>query len=302
MPPNTLLILIIPLNRLEEPFFSYFLFTMPEISVIIPTFNRATVLPRAVQSVLDQNYTDLELIVVDDRSTDMTAGLPILQSDARISFIEHSHNKGVSAARNTGIERARGTWIAFLDSDDQWHKEKLRCQVEWLHVHPDFSICQTQEVWIRDGVRVNPPATHRKTEGDIFAASLQRCMITPSSVMIARSMFETVGGFDETFPACEDYDLWLRISVRFPVGLVDRYLLTRYGGHPDQLSRTVTVLDRYRIRALEKLLASGVLDSTQRDLVIRTLTKKAIIVAQGCKKRGKLDEYTYYHDLACRFG
>jgi glycosyltransferase involved in cell wall biosynthesis len=272
---------------------------MNTISVIIPTYNRSASLVRALDSVLAQQHKAQEIVVVDDGSSDSTQELSVWQDYAGVvTYLRSEFNRGVSWARNWGVAHSRGDWLAFLDSDDQWHPAKLKEQLQWLGTHPDWRIVQTHEIWIRNGVRVNPPDTHRKVEGEQFARNLERCMITPSSVMVQRSLFDECGGFDESLPTCEDYDLWLKITSRYPVGLVDKYLLTRYGGHADQLSAAYPVMDRYRIESLHRLLQQAQLSSAQQSLVRKTLAKKASIVANGARKRGNEDEFNYYNTLA----
>lgn len=276
---------------------------IPSISVIIPTFNRRRTVGRAVQSVLDQSFSDFELIVVDDRSSDGTVSLLRERfHDHRMRILGLEHHRGVSAARNEGVKAARGDWIAFLDSDDEWHSDKLARQWHYHREHPDFRIGQTREIWVRHGRRVNSPRSHQKFEGDLFAASLQRCMITPSSVLLHRRLFLEVGGFNEALPACEDYDLWLRITARYHVGLVDEYLLTRYGGHEDQLSATVPVLDRFRIRSLIGLLETVTLKPDQAAAARRILARKARIVASGARKRGRHAAADSYETIAQQYG
>ncbi len=271
------------------------------VSVIIPCYNRTEQLRVALESVRAQTYPYYELIVVDDGTDDGIDIPPLLWGARRSRLIRLDINWGVSKARNTGASAAQGPLLAFLDSDDRWHKEKLEKQVAWLRDNPSYRIVQSREIWIRKGVRVNPPRTHVKKQGDIFAQSLERCMVTPSSVMLQKSLFDEVGGFNESLPACEDYDLWLRITSRHPVGLIDEELLTRYGGHNDQLSSTVFALDRFRIRALLNLLANERLTDKQRQLVNRCLTKKATILANGYKKRGKVALHERYRKIADRF-
>lgn len=268
---------------------------MPLVSVIIPTYNRADLVLRAVNSVLSQTFTDYECIVVDDASTDGTDHLAIFKSpQPPLKYVRFDARGGVSKARNAGVAASSGQWIAFLDSDDEWLPPKLEKQVLWHREHPAFEISQTKEFWVRRGNRVNPPKTHEKTEGYIFKQSLLRCMVTPSSVMLTRALFLDAGGFDESLPACEDYDLWLKITCRLPVGLVDEYLLTRYGGHSDQLSATTMALDRFRIQSIRNLLDSDTLSSDQSGLARLELAKKAAIVANGYKKRGNREEYERY--------
>ncbi len=272
---------------------------MPLVSVIIPTYNRAALLERAIGSVLCQTMRDWECIVVDDASTDGTEGA--LRSRgllAHVKYVRLPLHKGVSAARNAGVEAAGGAWLAFLDSDDEWHAPKLERQMRWHERNPSYRIFQTREIWVRRGRRVNPPATHEKRHGYIFEDSLARCMVTPSSVVMEKSLFRDAGGFNESFPACEDYDLWLKITCEHPVGLVDECLLTRYGGHSDQLSATVPAIDRFRIQSIEDILASGKLSAAQADLARTTLVKKARIMANGCRKRGNGEDYERYSRIA----
>ncbi len=274
----------------------------PGVSVIIPFFNRENFLARAVSSVLKQTFRDFELILVDDGSTDNpNPEALIANASVTCKIIRLKANQGVSAARNAGVLESEGKLIAFLDSDDKWDVDKLSHQLAWWEMHSEYRICQTREIWVRRGVRVNPPGTHLKKGGWIFPESLERCMITPSSVMMERSLFDEMDGFNESLPACEDYDLWLRISSRYPVGLVEEYLLTRYGGHADQLSSSVPMLDRFRIRALLDLLQAGITNEKYQKLAAQTLALRAGIVAGGYKKRNKLAEYEQYEEIAGRF-
>jgi glycosyltransferase involved in cell wall biosynthesis len=277
----------------------------PSISVIIPTFNRASLLPRAVNSVLSQTFRDFELVIVDDGSTDGTPALPLFTDetrDPRLRFVRLPENRGVSAARNRGVRETTAPWIAFLDSDDEWLPRKLEKQMAFTAKHPDLALNQTKEFWIRNGKRVNPPRTHEKTSGDLFAASLRRCMITPSSVMIRRDLLLQQGGFNESMTACEDYDLWLRITCGHPVGLADEYLLRRYGGQGDQLSATVPVLDRFRIKSILDLLSGNCLTSDQRKIAQARVLELAVIVAEGYKKHGKTEEYEHYRKIIDSLG
>ncbi|RLC02539.1 MAG: glycosyltransferase family 2 protein [Deltaproteobacteria bacterium] len=270
----------------------------PLVSVIIPTFNRGWILKEAVDSVLGQDFWDFELIVVDDGSTDNTPD--ILGPYQKNIISVRQNNKGVSAARNRGIDLASGALITFLDSDDLWLPKKLSAQVEFFHSNPDALICQTEEIWIRNCVRVNPKKKHRKPSGMIFSPSLSLCLVSPSAVMIRRSLLESVGLFDEGLPACEDYDLWLRISCRYPIHLLDTPLIVKRGGHEDQLS-CAPGLDRFRIQSLKKIIGSGQLSEDQRLAAIKILRGKCSIYAGGCLKRGRRDEALYYTRLAEHF-
>ncbi len=267
------------------------------VSVIIPVFNRKELLPRALNSVLKQSYRNLEILVIDDGSTDGVGELSMLFQDQRVRYIRNETNCGVSKARNTGIAKAQGSWIALLDSDDEWVPEKIEQQLRWLKSNQAFHITQSREIWIRNGKRVNPPVTHEKVGGDLFNESLIRCMITPSSVIFSKELIVKIGGFNESLPACEDYDLWLRITSRYPVGLVSKYHLKRYGGHPDQLSSSVPILDRFRIRSILQLLWHISLTTEQRKAAIQVCVQKASILAQGALKRGNHEMFMRYNAI-----
>ena len=256
--------------------------SQPLVSVIIPTYNRAGFVHEAIVSVLAQDYPQQEVIVVDDGSTDHTC--EVVQSfGTAVQYIAQAH-AGVSAARNHGVAVSHGELLAFLDSDDLWQAGKVTAQVALFQQQPQVQACYTDEIWIRHGVRVNPRLIHRKHAGWIFLQSLPRCIISPSSIMLRRALWECLGGFDESLPACEDYDLWLRLTAREPVSLIPKPLIVKRGGHADQLSRSVPVLDQYRIMALEKIRQAA-LPLAQRQAVLEHLVEKCRVVAHGARKR-----------------
>ncbi len=269
--------------------------TTPLVSVIIPTYNRAWTLKKAIDSVLKQNYKNFELIVVDDGSTDDTEAL-VSEYAKSIKFVQQP-NLGVSAARNKGLSISSGALITFLDSDDYWEPEKLSAQVEFFNANPNALICQTEEIWIRNGKRVSPKKKHKKLSGMIFIPSLALCLISPSAVMMRKNLFAKVDMFDESLPACEDYDLWLRITCRYPVHLIETPLIVKTGGHDDQLS-AATGLDKYRIYSLKKILKSDFLTASQYQAAENMLKKKCRVYADGCKKHGRKTVATYYYRLA----
>jgi len=266
----------------------------PLVSVIIPTFNRGWVVREAIDSVLQQDCRAFELIVVDDGSTDETQ--EILAAYDRVTVLQQP-NRGVSTARNRGVGCARGRYVAFLDSDDLWLPEKLSVQTRFFEQNPDARVCQTQEIWIRNGRRVNAGKRHRKPSGFFFERSLSLCLVSPSAVMIEKEFFIQQGGFDENLPACEDYDLWLRIGLKHPIHLVDRPLVVKRGGHPDQLSAN-SGLDKYRIASIQKLLDSGGLSRQEAAAAVRVLKEKCRVYAGGCRKRNRLDEAARYMKIA----
>ncbi len=264
----------------------------PTVSVIIPTFNRWPLVGAAIESVLAQTFSGFEVIIVDDGSTDDT-GVELARFGSRLRLLTQP-NRGVSAARNFAVRHARGSCLAFLDSDDLWLPQKLAVQCAFMEQNPSVQICQTEEIWIRNGVRVNPKAKHRKPCGDIFMPSLDLCLVSPSAVMLTRELFEQAGGFDETLPVCEDYDLWLRIAVDHLVPLIADPLVVKRGGHADQLSHSLWGMDRYRILALEKLLCAGLLSGSRRMAALEVLQRKVAVLADGARKRGKLAEAQSY--------
>ncbi len=262
------------------------------VSVIIPTFNRAQFLERAISSVIDQTYPFIEIIIVDDGSTDETPSL-VRSIDWDLHYVATPH-RGVSAARNRGIGEARGEWIAFLDSDDYWLCDKIEKQMLYLYtVFPDdeaherYLICHTDEIWIRNGKRINQSRKHMKYAGWFFKPSLNLCLISPSAVILNRSIFDSVGYFDESFEFVEDYDLWLRITAQYPIGYLNERLTVKHGGHEDQLSGSIDGIEKYRIRALEKIITSGTLRADYLEEALKVYNRKASIYIEGCRKRGK---------------
>lgn len=271
-----------------------------KLSVIIPTYNRAHVLPRAVNSVLGQEFSDsMELIIVDDGSDDETAQL-IAERYPDIRYV-YQENNGVSAARNHGIKLAQGEWIALLDSDDEWLPNKLNQQFTECE-KTALKVCHTEEIWIRNGVRVNQMNKHQKRGGWIYPHCLPLCAMSPSSIIIHNSVFDEVGVFDERLPACEDYDLWLRISSQYEVAYVEQACIKKFGGHEDQLSRLHWGMDRFRVIALQKMMdmflrnsesasviSSGSntsLNAQNSELTLNVLLKKLRILHKGAIKHG----------------
>ena len=261
----------------------------PGVSVVIPVFNRKTCLKKALISTLEQSKHVSEIIVVDDGSTDGSSDM-LKQEFPQIKLVVNQNNKGVSAARNAGIVQSRSEWIAFLDSDDEWLPSKIEQQMDYLASNPEMKVCHTEEVWVRNGRRVNQMNKHQKSGGWIYQQCLPQCAMSPSSILIHRSVFDDVGMFDESLPACEDYDLWLRICSRYPVLYKDEPLIVKYGGHDDQLSRKYWGMDRFRIKALTKILDENILGDEDK-LATRSMLKHKIdIFNKGAAKRGNHSE------------
>ncbi len=260
-------------------------FKSEQVSVIIPVYNRARPVTRAIDSVLKQTRPPLEIIVVDDGSTDETPDV-LRQYGSKIKIIRQAH-RGVSAARNRGIRSASGQWIALLDSDDEWMPKKLAMAEEFHRRHPEYLIFQSEEIWIRKGKRVNPKKKHRKYGGWIFKQSLPLCIVSPSAVIFHRSLPEQVGLFDESFPVCEDYDLWLRVAKKLPIGLDERAGIIKYGGHEDQLSHQYWGMDYFRVLAMEKHVDDAHLSSDLKEALLKEILSKLNILLTGYKKRNK---------------
>ena len=255
----------------------------PSVSVIIPFYNRCSTIKRALTSVYQQTYLPQEVIVIDDGSTD-EAALLVEDDFPQATLIRFNENQGVSAARNRGVQHASGDWLAFLDSDDEWLPTKLAEQISIAQTQPQYKIIHSDEIWIRNGVRVNQMNKHQKYGGDIFEYCLPLCVISPSAVMMHRDVFDEVGGFDTTLPACEDYDMWLRVCAKYPVYFIEQPLIKKYGGHEDQLSRKYWGMDRFRIQALHKLLSNTDLCDTRRQAALKMLEKKLRILCKGARK------------------
>ena len=261
------------------------------ISVVIPTFNRLIYLERAIKSVLNQTIKVNEIIIVDDGSNDGTSEF-IHSKYPELKYIFQS-NSGVSAARNVGITTAKSNWIAFLDSDDEWVNNKLKEQVTQLELEPEINFCHSNELWIRNGNKIKQKNSHQKFGGLIFDKCLDKCRISPSTVICKKTLLIKLEGFDEDFFICEDYDLWLRVTSQNPVLYIDKPLIIKYGGHHDQLSINSEGTEKYHIKSLEKLIKQD-FPHEQQTLMKKMLIKKLKIYANGAKKRGKVNTYNKF--------
>lgn len=274
---------------------------MAEISVIIPTYNRVELLKRALESVLCQRLSPVEIIVVDDGSTDETSAFIAdfrTRSIIETVYLQQS-NQGPAAARNCGIDAARGCLLAFLDSDDQWDKDKLALQSRTIQANSKYLISHTRERWLRNNEHLNQKKRHIPAHGDIFQQSLRLCCVGMSTVMVHRELFVRYGTFDETLRCCEDYDLWLRVSSFEPFLLIDKALTIKHGGRPDQVSTHFRQgMDRFRIQALAKLLSTSSIQAGQLENARAEMLRRCTIYGNGCLKHGKQAEADYYFDLA----
>ena len=268
---------------------------MGSVTVVIPSYNRVGLLSRALDSVFAQTRLPDEVIVVDDGSTDGTFGM--VESNYPGVRVISQNNAGVSSARNRGIKAATSDWIALLDSDDEWQTEKLAKQLQLIEQDPSARVVHTNEKWVRNGKHLNQMEKHKKHGGWIFKKCLPLCVISPSSVMLYRSVFDELGLFDESLPACEDYDMWLKVASRYYIHFIDEALITKYGGHEDQLSHQHWGMDRFRILALKNIVSSGTLDAEDKEAAINVLESKIDIYSAGASKRGKWEDVAIYNSI-----
>lgn len=271
------------------------------LTIIIPTYDRLPYLKNAINSVSCQIYRHFQLIIVDDGSTDGTADyVQKLNNKENLRYLRIPHSGMPGKVRNAGTRLATGEYLAFLDSDDLWKPEKLTRQIAFFEEHPEIRICHTREIWQRGEKIVSQAGQKHRRSGDIFADALTKCIIGPSTVMMRRELFEEFGGFREDLEIAEDYELWLRITAKTPVGYIDEPLVIKRGGHADQLSEKYGQIEIFRIRGLLRNVEEGFFEGEQRQLAARELVRKCRIYAAGCEKRGRVEEARRYREIARR--
>ena len=264
--------------------------------MVIPTYNRARLVQEAVASVLAQSYRPLELIVVDDGSTDATGAA--LAGRREVRLLRQWHTGMPGQVRNAGVRLARGEFLAFLDSDDLWQPRKLERQVA-AATAAGGTIWHTRERWVRSGRVISQRSQRHRRSGDLFEESLRKCVVGPSTVLLHRAAFIRAGGFREELEVAEDYELWLRLTARYRVGYLDQELVIKRAGHADQLSERYGQIEIFRLRALHDLVAAGHFGAGSRHrAACEELVRKAGIYAAGCRKRGRLAEARHYEALA----
>lgn len=264
---------------------------VPRVSVIIPTFNRQQMIERAIRSVWAQRGVYCELIVIDDGSTDQTVQkLHELRAEQDFKIIQQTQ-QGPGAARNKGVKEASEAWIAFLDSDDEWLEDKLSRQFGLLSQEPGLQLIHGEEIWVRGGRRVNARKKHQKSGGWIFTNCLKICCISPSAALIKKEFFSNLGGFNEHFPVCEDYHLWLHMTSQQKVGFIDSPVMIRYAGHDDQLSFQLKAMDYYRVLAIKDVLQTRILSDEWKRAAISELKYKTDILLKGYKKHNNPVRY-----------
>ena len=274
----------------------------PLVSVIIPVYNRFELAKEAVSSVLGQTFRNLELIIVDDGSTDMT---PILatyfRDDTRVKYIRINHSGMPGFVRNKGVETAKGKYLAFLDSDDLWMDSKLKKQVDFLEKNSAIKVVHTREAWVRNGKTISQAGFNHRRFGDIFSDALEKCIIGPSTVLIEITLYRELRGFRDDLEIAEDYELWLRLANSNSIGYIDEALITKRAGHVGQLSEKYGQIEIFRIRGLQKLVEQSFFNLKNQKNAELELAKKCRIYAAGCRKRNKIEEAEIHESLAAKY-
>ncbi len=274
----------------------------PLVSVIIPVYNRFELAKEAVSSVLGQTFRDIEVIIVDDGSIDMTSLLPTYYNDdLRVKYIKIKHSGMPGFVRNRGVDIAQGKYIAFLDSDDLWVSRKIEKQIKYLEKNPSCRIVHTRETWIRNGKTVSQSGFKHKRSGNIFSDALEKCIIGPSTVLMEKSLYSELGGFDEDLEIAEDYELWLRLCNSNSVGYIDEPMITKRAGHGDQLSEKYGQIEIFRIRGLQNLVEQKYFSLANQKPAEQELARKCRIYAAGCRKRRKIEEAEIHESIAARY-
>ncbi len=272
----------------------------PFFDVIIPTYNRFHFLKIAVDSVLAQSFQDYHLTVIDDGSSDKTKKLISSRPDPRIRYY-YQHHQGPAAARNLGISKSKAEYICFLDSDDRFRVDKLKKTYDYIKKNPKYKIFHTEEVWYRNGKLLEQKKYHQKPSGLVFREAVRLCSISISTVALAKDIFKDIGTFDQSLPACEDYDFWLKATSKYPIYLIPEFLTIKEGGHPDQQSKKYPALDKFRIYALQKILEDGNLTPDKYKIAYNQLKHKCLIYIKGAKKRKKTDQIKKYQDILNKY-
>jgi len=257
-------------------------------TAIIPVLGRRQLLFAAIQSVLNQTEKPAELIVVLDdyeESEAQSLNSEYRNSPCKVLFVA-GPGRGPGSARNRGVTFCPRSWLAFLDSDDLWEKNRLEKICTYLQKRPHLGVCHNEERWIRQGKALHVPGHLRPACGLFLQASLQNCMISPSSLFISRQIFASTGGFDPDYPVCEDFEFFLRLLKKYPVGLVPEKLTIKQSGDWPQVSKTRNI-DVYRLRALLTYLNQE--DPACREEACMAALHRWKIVQQASARYGGID-------------
>ena len=248
---------------------------MEKVSVIIPTYNREKTILRAIQSVLEQTYTNLEVLVIDDGSTDGTADIVKGIEDDRVKYIILDQNGGQAKARNIGVQMSEGEWIAFQDSDDCWHKDKLETQMKFMEDNPQYLLvyCMSMNHFESGATLVVPPKPCPDVmEGRMLHTLLRQNVIDTPTMLIRKECFLKMGGFDINYKALEDWEFVIRFSREYEIGYIPKVLMDSYvlndgvtskvGPHYDARCR---MLGQYKL----EMMNEGILEQVMQDILLR---------------------------------
>ena len=275
---------------------------IPLVSVIIPVYNRFEMAKEAISSVIGQTFKDLEVFIIDDGSIDMT---PILgtyfKDDSRVKYIRINHSGMPGFVRNKGVELSSGKYLAFLDSDDLWMDNKLEKQIKYLETNSRYRVVHTREAWIRKGKTVSQAGFNHRRFGNIFPDALEKCIIGPSTVLMEKELYISLGGFRNDLEIAEDYELWLKLSNSSDVAYIDEALITKRAGHIGQLSEKYGQIEIFRIRGLKELVEQHYFSQENQKLAELELAKKCKIYAAGCRKRNKVEEAKLHESIAKKY-
>ncbi len=272
------------------------------VSAVVPVADRPQLLADALRSICSGSMKPRELIVVlnaktPGRAADRQAAETVFSENSAAGIELHlieCEDTGPGPARNAGVAAARQDWLAFLDSDDLWAPDKLRRQWRYLRQRPYLQAAHTAERWIKDGRELNQPAHLRPHTGRFLTASFSHCLISCSSFILRRELFAALNGFDPAFRVCEDFELWLRLLVRHPVGLLREALTIKRAGDWPQESRRFHSLDALRIRAILKLVRNAKSQLKPQELAAARAAceSKLAILKQGARRRDRAAELT----------
>jgi glycosyltransferase involved in cell wall biosynthesis len=257
------------------------------ISVIIPVYNRISSLKRAIESVLCQNEKNYEILIVDDGSTlNIEKAIYLYLKNPKIKYFKIYRNKGVSFARNTGIKESKGNFIALLDSDDLWLPFKLKVQLEEMEKQRESYIIFTDEFWLKNGIFLNKPSNKLKLDGEIYINILDKCRVSPSTVLINKRVFEKIGFFNEHLRVCEDYEFFLRASLFFKFNLIDIKSIIKISESDDQLSKNIKYIEYIRLNILLNMLKKYgyYMSDKYKNYTINEINRKFSIVRRGINK------------------
>ena len=259
----------------------------PKVSVIIPTYNRAHLVGRAIQSVLNQTYQDFEIIVVDDGSTDNTEEIVKSFNDERIRYIRHEKNKGAPAARNTGIKLAKGKYIGLLDDDDEWLPEKLEKQMsKFQNSSEKVGVIYSGFFYVSEKSGKIVSEIIPLLRGEVYANLLKGCILGSPTPLIKKRCFQKAGFFDETLPSCQDWDMWIRLSKYCDFDFVPD-ILAKHHVHGGQISVDLNA----KIVAREKLIEKYWVDLSKNSQAFSVILKRLGILYSLAGNQGKGRKY-----------